>query len=98
MNLSAEPKNQQERLMDGLPKELSLLSFQTCEHIVTMLHQVEAGAAWHESATHARIVYLEKLGAEFGKVMSYRLLTITAPRYRAWATMRLKEMEPWGIA
>ena len=61
-----------------------------------MLNQVEAGAAWPKSATHARIVYLEKLGAEFGKVMSYRPLTITAPLYRAWATMRLREMEPWG--
>ena len=60
-----------------------------------MLNQVEAGAAWPESATHARIVNLEELGAEFGKVMSYRPLTITAPLYRAWATMRLKEMEPW---
>ena len=27
--------------------------------------------------------------------MSYRPLTITAPLYRAWATMRLREMEPW---
>ena len=82
--------------LDGwMPKELSLLSFQTCEHIATMLNQIEAGASWPRSATHARIVYLEKLGAEFGKVMSYRPLTRIAPVYRAWATMRLTEIEPW---
>ena len=27
--------------------------------------------------------------------MSYRPITITAPIYRAWATTRLKQMEPW---
>ena len=54
--------------LDGwMPKELSLLSIKVCEHIATMLNQIEAGAAWPKSATHARMVYLEKLGAEFGK-------------------------------
>ncbi len=41
------------------------------------------------------MVYLEKLGAEIGRVMSYRPLTITAPIYRAWASMRLRHLEPW---
>lgn len=50
-----------------------------------------AGASWPRSATHARIVYLEKLGTEFGQVMSYRPLTIIAPVYRALATMRLNK-------
>ena len=82
--------------LDGwMPKELSLLSHEMCRHIATMLNQIEAGAAWPRSATHARVVYLEKLGAEVGKVMSYRPLTIIAPLYRAWATMRLRALEPW---
>ena len=50
--------------MDGwMPKELSLLSMQTCGYIAVMLTQIEAGAPWPKSATHARIVYLEKIGA-----------------------------------
>ena len=68
---------------------------EVCEHIAVMLNQIEAGAPWPHSALHARIVYLEKLGAELGLVMSYRHLTITAPIYRGWATMRLRELEPW---
>ena len=44
---------------------------------------------------HARIVFLEKDGAEVGKVMSYRPLTITSPLYRAWASLRLADMEDW---
>ena len=37
----------------------------------------------------------KKEGAQVGKVTSYRPLTITAPVYRAWATMRLEDMEDW---
>ena len=44
---------------------------------------------------HARIVFLEKDGAEVGKVMSYRPLTITSPLYRSWASLRLDDMEEW---
>ena len=47
--------------MDGwMPKEMSLLSLITCGHIATMLCQIEDGAPWPKSSTHARIVYLEK--------------------------------------
>ena len=60
-----------------------------------MLDQIEDGAPWPRSATHALIAYLEKEGAGIGKVMSYRPLTITAPIYRCWATMRLRCLEPW---
>ena len=44
---------------------------------------------------HARVVFLEKLGATTGQVMSYRPLTITSPLYRCWGIMRLKSCEPW---
>ena len=82
--------------LDGWsPKELSLLSREMYGHIATMLTQVEAGAPWPRSSPHARMVYLEKLGAEIGRVMSFRPLTITAPLYRAWASMRLRHLEPW---
>ena len=50
---------------------------------------------WHRSTTHALVAYLEKEGAEVGKVMSYRLLTITAPLYRCYATMRLRCLATW---
>ena len=60
-----------------------------------MLKQIEAGAPWPRSAIHARLVYLGKEGAIMGEVMSYRPLTITAPIYRCWATMRLATMEEW---
>ena len=43
----------------------------------------------------ARVVYLGKEGAAVGEVMSYRPLTITAPLYRCWATMRLRSIEDW---
>ena len=37
----------------------------------------------------------EKEGVEVGQVMGYRPLTITAPLYRAWATMRLADLKEW---
>ena len=39
--------------------------------------------------------YTWKIGAVVGMVMSYRPLTITAPVYRCWATMRPACMEEW---
>ena len=67
--------------LDGWsPKELSLLSYKAYGHIAIL---------------HARVVFLEKLGATTGQVMSYRPLTITSPLYRCWGTMRLKSCEPW---
>ena len=79
--------------MDGWnPKELSLLSLATCEAIAVMLDQIEQGAPWPRSSMHARVGFLEKEGAQVGKVNSYRPLTITSPIYRAWATMRLDDM------
>ena len=82
--------------LDGWnPKELALLSKEVCNHIAEMLNQIEAGAPWPKSATHAKAVYLQKEGAEVGQVMSYRALTITAPLYRAWATMRLADLKEW---
>ena len=60
-----------------------------------MVNQIEQGRQWPTSTRHARVVYLEKEGAEVGQVMSYRPLTITAPLYRCWATMRLADLEEW---
>ena len=82
--------------LDGWsPRELSLLSYKICGHIANMLKQIEGGARWPRSANHALIAYLEKEGAEAGHVMSFRPITITAPLYRAWATMRLRSLQPW---
>ena len=82
--------------LDGWnPKEMSLLSLEVCAAIATMLNQIEAGAPWPRSSPHARIAYPEKVGAVTGMLMSYRPLTITAPIYRCWATMRLACMEDW---
>ena len=54
--------------MDGwMPKELSLLSLKTCDYIAVLLNLIEAGAPWPKSATHARIVYLEKLVLKWAK-------------------------------
>ena len=82
--------------MDGWhPKELSYLSPLICEYIAITLCQIEEGAALPTSTTHARVVYLGKVGAAIGEVMSYRPLTITSPLYRAWATMRLRTLDGW---
>ena len=53
------------------------------------------GSTMAEIPPHARAVYLEKDGTEVGQVMSHRPLTITAPLYRCWATMRLADLEDW---
>lgn len=82
--------------LDGWsPKEFSLLSLQTCDNIADMFNPIEAGSPWPRSATHVLIAYLEKEGAEQGFVMSYRPITITAPIYRSWVSMRLRSLEPW---
>ena len=82
--------------LDGWsPKELSLLSLQTCGNIADMLNQIESGSPWPRSANHALIAYLEKEGPGCGYVMSYRPITATAPICRCWATMRLRDLDPW---
>ena len=54
--------------LDGWsPKELSLLSFKTYGHIAVLLDQIEKGAPWPKSFVHARVVFLEKMGAETGR-------------------------------
>ena len=59
-----------------------MLSLKICERLAEMLNMIEAG-----------VVFLEKVGAAVGKVMSFRPLTITAPLYRCWATMRLEDLQ-----
>ena len=82
--------------MDGWhPKEFRYLSRKVCKHIATLLNQIEKGAPWPKSARLARVVYLEKIGAVLGEVMSYRPLTITSPLYREWGSLRLRHMAPW---
>ena len=82
--------------LDGWqPRELALLSRRICGHIANMLNQIEKGSPWPTSTRHARVVFLEKVGAALGEVMSYRPLTITSPLYRAWGSMRLRHMEEW---
>ena len=77
------------------PKEMSLLSLKVYQQIAILLSQIENGAPWPDSTTHARVIFLEKDGAPVGKVMSYRPLTITSPLYRCWGTMRLEDLQPW---
>ena len=82
--------------MDGWnPKELSLLSPKMYEAIATMLTQIEQGAPWPHSVVQAKVAYLQKDGAVEGEVMSYRPLTISAALYRAWAALRLEDMQHW---
>ena len=82
--------------MDGWsPKELSYFSTKVCGKVAILFNQVEKGAPWPKAVEHARIVFLEKDGAEVGKVMSYRPLTITSPLYRSWASLRLEDLEDW---
>ena len=78
--------------LDGWsPKELSMLSLKAYGKIAVMLRQIEAGAPWPRASLPARVIYLLKEGAKIGQVTSYRPLTISAPIYRCWATMRLRE-------
>jgi len=52
--------------LDGWsPKELSLLSLQIYCHIATLLDQIEEGAPWPRTTTHARVVFLEELQAAY---------------------------------
>ena len=82
--------------MDGWSlEELALLSRGVCCHIAEILNLVENGAPWPQSAPHARAVFLQKDGTMVGQVTSYRILTITSPLYRAWASMRLDDMHMW---
>lgn len=78
------------------PKQVSLPSRNICGNVAIMLNQIEEGAPWPRPATHARVVYIEQEGIAIGEVMSYKPLTITAPIYRCWATMRLATLEEWG--
>ena len=77
------------------PRELAYFSRHICEYVATMLMQIEEGAPWPTATGHARAAHLVKEGAAIGGVMSYRPLTITAPVYRAWATVRLRSLEDW---
>ena len=77
------------------PKELALFSPAECKEVAQLFNMIEEGAPWPTSTMHARIMYLEKADALLGEVMSFRPLTISAPLYRAYATMRLKDMQPW---
>ena len=63
--------------------------------VAILLNQIEEGAPWPASALHARVVFLEKEGAQIGKITIYRPLTITAPLYRCWGTMRLEDCADW---
>lgn len=63
--------------------------------VAILLNQIEEGAPWPACALHARVVFLEKEGAQVGKITSYRPLTITAPLYRCWGAMRLEDFADW---
>lgn len=83
--------------MDGWePTEMKLLSCKTCKWVAVLLQLIEGGADWPESSRHAKIAYLEIDGHVLGDVMSYRPLTLMAPIYRRWASMRLRALEPWA--
>ena len=85
--------------LDGWsPKELSMLSKQACHYVAILLRQVEKGAPWPKSTMHARVTFLEKVGAAIGKVTSYRPLTITSPLIRCYGSMRLADLQPWIAA
>lgn len=82
--------------MDGWhPAELTLVSYETARWIAELFELIEEGADWPQAATHATIAYLETEGGKPGEAMSYRPITISAPIYRVWAAMRLKDMEQW---
>ena len=82
--------------MDGwMPMELKLLSKLLCEWVAVLYRLIEDGAAWPRSTRDAKNAYLEKEGSTPGEVMSYRPLTIMAPLYRRWASMRLRALEGW---
>ena len=82
--------------MDGWsPKELSFLPIGACNKIAIMFNQIEKGAPWPRPTEHARVAFLEKEGAQVGKVMSYRPLAISASIYRSWASLRLEDMDEW---
>ena len=84
--------------MDGWqPLELKMMSFTLCKWVASLLQLIEKGGAWPSSTRHARVAYLEKNGSKPGQVMSYRPLTIMAPLYRRWASLRPRSLDRWAM-
>lgn len=85
--------------MDGWqPLELKMMSFSLCKWVAALLRLIEQGGAWPSSTRHARAAYLEKDGSKPGQVMPYRPLTIMAPLYRKWASLRPRSLDRWLMA
>ena len=54
--------------LDGwMPKELSLLSIETCEQIATMLNQIETGAPCPSQPLMPELFILKSLELNFGR-------------------------------
>ena len=48
------------------PKELELFSPAVCKEVAKLFNMIDEGAPWQSSTMHARIMYLEKVGALLG--------------------------------
>ena len=59
-----------------------------------MLNCNEKGASWTRWTDTARAAFLEKkIGS--AEPFDFRVLVITAPVYRRWARVRLRDLQPW---
>ena len=59
---------------------------------------IERTKAWPEALTRARAVFLSKDADDLGNPMAYRILKITSMLYRVWASVRIKNLEPWVMS
>ena len=77
------------------PPELRLMSWDLCAQVAVLYNMIEYQGRWPEGSQHAKAAFLPKVGAEAGKVMSYRPLLIMPVLYSKWAAIRLFRIAPW---
>ena len=82
--------------LDNLePAEFALLSEATFDWIATLLNLIEAGSPWPDGVQHAKAAYLAKDLETSDDPLCYRVLLILPALNRAWASHRLKDLQPW---
>ena len=82
--------------MDGFgPSDMRLLSPHACDLLADLLHLIEQGAPWPDDLSKARAAYLAKDTQNLDDCANYRVLMIMLVVYRAWAKIRLEDLQPW---
>eukprot|EP00969_Alexandrium_andersonii_P357475 15448902-Alexandrium_andersonii.AAC.1 len=82
--------------LDGwAPAEFKLLPISACALLSRLLNAIEAGADWPQPLTYARCAYLAKVQGHTTSALDFRGLMLMPALYRAWARLRLHQLQPW---